>query len=447
MIDIGAIFISITTILTWLNYKYLKQPPAIGVMINALLLSICIQVVSALGYPGLKDVTVTFLGNIDFSTILMTWFLPALLFAGSLHVNLKDLSVYKWPVGLLATFGIIVSTFVIGGFAHYSLALFGWNVSMLYCLAFGALISPTDPIAVMGILKTTGAPKPLRMTIIGESLFNDGSGVVMFTILLGIITLGHEPSAADISILFIQEGMGGIAFGALIGLIGFLMLRSVDQHQVAVMITIAMVFGGSALAAKLHVSSPIAMVVAGLILGNYSRNIAMSENSRRYVDAFWELIDDICNALLFVLIGLELLILPFGWMHIGAAVVLSVVVLLARFITLAPAITALRFKHLGGRQIDRGAIRILTWGGLRGGISVALALSLPVGPQRDIILVLTYLVVLASILLQGLTIGGMVKLLYGEKKRKPTPHEMACEAEAAALADCAETAQKASPSH
>lgn len=434
MLDIGAIFISITTILTWLNYKYLKLPPAIGVMINALLLSILIQVVSALGYPDLKDLTVKFLGNIDFSYVLMTWFLPALLFAGSLHVNFKDLSVYKWPVGLLATFGIIVSTFVIGGIAHYSLALFGWNVSLLYCLAFGALISPTDPIAVMGILKTTGAPKPLRMVIIGESLFNDGSGVVMFTILLGIITLGHEPSALDITVLFVHEGIGGIIFGGMIGLVGFLMLRSIDQHQVAVMITIAMVFGGSALAAKLHVSSPIAMVVAGLILGNYSRNIAMSENSRKYTDAWWEMIDDILNALLFVLIGLELLILPFSWLHIGAAAVLGIVVLLARFLTLAPAIMALRFKHLGGRQIDRGAIRILTWGGLRGGISVALALSLPVGPERDLILVLTYLVVLASILLQGLTIGKMVKVLYGEKKRKPTPHEMACEAEAEALA-------------
>jgi CPA1 family monovalent cation:H+ antiporter len=434
MLDLAAIFITLTTVLTWINYKYMKMPPAIGVMFNALLLSVIIQIADMCDFPYLKEISVKFLLNIDFSDILMTWFLPALLFAGSLHVNLKDLSVYKWPIGLLATGGIVVSTFVIGYSAHFLLALFGWNISIFYCLAFGALISPTDPIAVMGILKTTGAPKPLRMTIIGESLGNDGVAVVIFGLLLGIIALGHEPSVADVTVLFVQEAIGGLIFGGIIGLLGFLMLRTIDQHQVAVMLTFAMVFGGSALAAKLHVSSPISMVVAGLILGNYSRNIVMSENSRRYVDAVWECIDEVLNSLLFVLIGLELLILPFSWMHVIAAAALSVVVLVARFLTIGPAIMVLRGKHLGGRQIDRGAIRILTWGGLRGGISLALALSLPLGPERDLILVLTYIVVLASILLQGLTIGKMVKVLYGEKKRPPTAYELETAAIAAAEA-------------
>lgn len=447
MLDLAAIFITLTTILTWINYRFMKLPPAIGVMANALLLSVMIQIADMMGYPYLKEISVKFLMNIDFSEVLMTWFLPALLFAGSLHVNLKDLSIYKWPIGLLATCGIVVSTFVIGYSAHYMLALFGWNISIYYCLAFGALISPTDPIAVMGILKTTGTPKPLRMTIIGESLANDGTAVVVFGILLGIIALGHEPTALDVTVLFLHEGIGGLIFGGIIGLVGFLMLRTIDQHQVSVMLTFAMVFGGSALASKLHVSSPISMVVAGLILGNYSRNIVMSENSRRYVDSVWEIIDDCLNALLFVLIGLELLILPFSWMHVAAATALSVVVLVARFLTIGPAIMILRGKHLGGRQIDRGAIRILTWGGLRGGISVALALSLPVSPERDLILVLTYIVVLTSILLQGLTIGKMVKVLYGEKKRPPTAYEIETAALAAAEAEAEAHAENAARNH
>lgn len=418
MLNLAAVFITLTTVLTYVNYRFMKMPPAIGVMVNALLLSVVIQVVSALGYPDIKNVAVSFVAGIDFSEVLMTFFLPALLFAGSLHVNLSDLRSYKWPIGLLATFGILVSTFAVGTIAYLILPFFGWNVGYIYCLLFGALISPTDPIAVMGILKNSGAPKSLRTTIVGESLFNDGTAIVIFSMLLGILMLGHEPSALEISALFAQEAIGGVLYGAAIGLIGVAMLRTIDQHQVSVMITLAMVFGGSALAVKLHVSSPIAMVVAGLILGNYGRNLAMSENSRRYVDSFWELVDDILNALLFVLIGLELLVLPFSWLHIGAALLLVIVVLGSRLMTVGPAILLLRHKHLGGRQIDKGAIRILTWGGLRGGISVALALSLPISPERDLIIVLTYIVVLTSILVQGLSIGKVVNIIHGERKHK-----------------------------
>lgn len=430
MLDAIALFLTFTLLMTWLNYLFLKLPPTIGVMVNAMLLSIIIQVVSALGYPEMKNWAVEFLVNIDFSEVLMTWFLPILLFAGALHVNLDDLKNHRWSVGLLATLGIAASTFVVGYLTHYTLMLFGWDVSLMYCLAFGALISPTDPIAVMGVMKTAGTPKPLRNVVTLEALFNDGSSIVIFTILLGIITLGHEPSAFEVSKLFMHEAIGGLVYGAFLGLLGFAMLRTVDQHEVSVMLTLVIVLGGSALASKLHVSSPLAMVVAGLIMGNYGQVHAMSENSRRFVTGLWNILDEMLNMALFSLIGLELLILPFSWMHIAAGSMLGLIVLLARFSTLAPPIFLLRSKLVGGRTVERGAIRILTWGGMRGGISVALALSLPAGAERDLILVLTYIVVLSSILIQGLTLGNMVKYLYGEKKRKPTPHELAREAEA-----------------
>ena len=381
MLDLAAAFIALTTLLTYVNYRFIRLPPTIGVMATALVFSFIAQGMSLLGYPVLEVEMQQIISRIDFSDVLMTWFLPALLFAGALHVNLADLRNYKWPIGLLATFGVLIATTVIGYLAYYTFALFGWHVDFIYCLLFGALISPTDPIAVLGILKSAGAPKPLATTIVGESLFNDGTAVVVFTILLGILLAGETPTASTIAWLFVQEAIGGILFGA-------------------------------ALAARLHVSAPIAMVVAGLIIGNQARHYAMSDETRRYIDKFWELIDEILNALLFALIGLELLLLPFNWLHVVAAFTLGGAVLISRLLTVAPAIVVLRQTENGRRQVPAGTIRILVWGGLRGGVSVALALSLPLGEQRDLILSLTYVVVLVSILLQGLSIGPLVRRIY-----------------------------------
>ena len=283
--------------------------------------------------------------------------------------------------------------------------MFGWHISFLYCLLFGALISPTDPIAVLGVLRTANASKPLKTTIVGESLFNDGTAVVVFTVLLGIVQLGETPSISATAMLFAHEAIGGVAFGGLIGYLVYRMIKSIEQYQIEVMLTLALVIGGSAMASELHVSAPIAMVVAGLIIGNLGRNKAMNEMTRRYMDGFWELLDDMLNALLFALIGMELLLLPFSWLHLLAASVLALAILLSRLLTVAPAIVLLR----RWRTVPRGTIRILTWGGLRGGVSVALALALPLGPERDLILSITYIVVLSSILFQGLTIGKLVK--------------------------------------
>ena len=412
MLDLVAAFIVLTTLLTYVNYRFIRLPPTIGVMATALIFSLVVQGLSQLGYPLIELEAQEIIRRIDFSDILMTWFLPALLFAGALHVDLHDLRSYKWPIGLLATVGVLIATSVIATLAYYIFALFGWHVDFIYCLLFGALISPTDPIAVMGILKSAGAPKPLATTIVGESLFNDGTAVVVFTILLGILQLGSTPDAGTIGMLFLHEAVGGVLVGAALGYGVLLMLRSIDQYQVEVMLTLALVFGGAALASRLHVSGPIAMVVAGLIIGNLGRKHAMSDETRRYVDGFWELIDEILNALLFALIGLELLLLPFSWLHIIAALVLGGAVLVARLLTVAPAVLVMRRRADGRRQVPHGAIRILTWGGLRGGVSVALALSLPLGEERDLLLSLTYIVVLTSILLQGLSIGPLVSRLY-----------------------------------
>jgi CPA1 family monovalent cation:H+ antiporter len=418
MLELVAAFICLTTLLTYVNFRFIGLPPTIGVMVTAMLFSLILQVLSFLGFPGLEDQVRALIGQIDFGDLLMNWMLSFLLFAGALHVNLADLKSYRWPIGLLATFGVLIATFVIGTLSFWIFGLFGWHVSFLYCLLFGALISPTDPIAVLGVLRTANASKPLKTTIVGESLFNDGTAVVVFTVLLGIAQLGETPTVGATAMLFVHEAVGGVLFGGLIGYVVYRMIKSIEQYQVEVMLTLALVIGGSAMSAELHVSAPIAMVVAGLIIGNLGRNLAMNEMTRRYMDGFWELLDDILNALLFALIGMELLLLPFSWLHLSAAGLLAVAILLSRFITVAPAIALLR----RWRTVPRGTIRVLTWGGLRGGVSVALALALPLGPERDLVLSITYIVVLSSILLQGLTIGPLVKSVTREPAQQNPTH-------------------------
>ncbi|WP_268798399.1 cation:proton antiporter [Pseudomonas huanghezhanensis] len=405
MLELAAGFICLTSLLTYVNFRFIGLPPTIGVMVTALLFSLILQSLSLMGFPGMEERVQSLIGQIDFGDLLMNWMLSFLLFAGALHVNLADLKNYRWPIGLLATFGVLIATTVIGALAYWTFAMFGWHISFLYCLLFGALISPTDPIAVLGVLRTANASKPLKTTIVGESLFNDGTAVVVFTVLLGIAQLGETPTVGETAMLFVHEAIGGAVFGGLIGYAVYLMIKSIEQYQIEVMLTLALVIGGSAMSTELHVSAPIAMVVAGLIIGNLGRNLAMNDMTRRYLDGFWELLDDMLNALLFALIGMELLLLPFSWLHLLAAGLLAVAILLSRLLTVAPAILLMR----RWREVPRGTVRILTWGGLRGGVSVALALALPLGPERDLLLSITYIVVLSSILLQGLSIGKLVK--------------------------------------
>ncbi len=400
-----AILITLAALFSYINYRYIKLPTTIGIMLIALIISACLIIAGKLGMESLFVYAETILRGIDFHQTLMNGMLSFLLFAGALHVNLKDLAQQKWLILLLATLGVVVSTFLVGGLTWLVLAAFGLQVSYLYCLLFGALISPTDPIAVMSILKKAGAPKSLEVKIAGESLFNDGVAVVIFVVLLGIAVGGTEPTVTGVALLFAQEAIGGIIYGLLIGYITFSMLRTVDNYQVEIMLTLALVMGGYALAHALNLSGPIAMVVAGLLIGNHGRQYAMSEATQFRLDNFWELVDEILNAVLFVIIGMEVLVLAFHLEYILISLAIIPLVLGVRFVSVAFPVKLLsRLRSFSPRVIE-----IMTWGGLRGGISIALALSLPLGPEREVILAITYLVVAFSILVQGLTISQVVK--------------------------------------
>lgn len=403
LIDIIAIVISLAAIFSYINHRTIRLPNTIGVMLIALVFSLLLLLVDQF-VSGITRHALNILNNIDFNRTLMEGMLSFLLFAGALHVNLDDLAKQKWVIGSLATGGVLVSTFIIGSLSWMVFDLLGMDIGFGYCLLFGALISPTDPIAVLGILKKVGAPKSLETKITGESLFNDGVGVVVFIVLFGIVTGGQQIEVGNIAVLFVQEAIGGGVLGLLLGWLAYRMLQQVDNYQVEVLITLALVMGGYALAGALHLSGPIAMVVAGLLIGNHGRRLAMSDTTREHLDTFWELVDEVLNAVLFVLIGLEVLVLSFSGNTWLAAALLIPVVLLSRFVSVGIPVSLLRLRL----QFTPGAVRVLTWGGLRGGISVALALSLPFGVERDVILTVTYAVVIFSIVVQGLTIGHVV---------------------------------------
>ncbi|HSS65392.1 MAG TPA: sodium:proton antiporter [Gammaproteobacteria bacterium] len=405
ILDVAAVLITLSAVFSYLNYRYVRLPSAIGLMLIALCLSLALLGLGKLGLGEVEQTAEAFIRSIDFNRTLMQGMLSFLLFAGALHVNLRDLAAQKWIVSSLATFGTVASTFVVGALYWIFGQALGFDIGFTYCLLFGALISPTDPIAVLGILKSAGAPKSLETKITGESLFNDGIGVVVFIVLLGLVTGGQEPSAENIALLFAEEAVGGIVFGLILGGIAYWMLSRVDNYSVEVLITLAVVMGGYSFAVSIHTSGPIAMVVAGLVIGNHGRRLAMSESTREHLDLFWELVDEILNTVLFVLIGLELLMLELSGKAITAGLIAIPVVLLARFVCVGAPVRLLKFR----RSFTPGAIRILTWGGLRGGISVALALSIPAGAERDLILTTTYTVVVFSILVQGLTLGPLVK--------------------------------------
>jgi CPA1 family monovalent cation:H+ antiporter len=401
--QITAVLITLAALFSYLNHRYVKLPTTIGVMLIALVMSLVLIGVGRLE-PSVAETVKGLLRQIHFDEALMQGMLSFLLFAGALHINLNELSQQRAPISLLAVGGVLLSTLIFGTAIHFVLSAFGLNLNYPFCLLFGALISPTDPIAVLGILKNARAPKSLETQIAGESLFNDGVGVVAFIVLYEIAVGGEEFSLAHVISLFLKEAVGGAVFGLVIGWIAYRLLKSVDNYQVEVLITLALVMGGYTLASALHVSGPIAIVAAGLLIGNHGRQFAMSDVTREHLDTFWELIDEILNALLFVLIGLEVLVLSFtrGLFFAGLAAI--PVILFARWVSVAIPIAGMRRWF----PPARGSITILTWGGLRGGISVALALSLPRGPEREMVLAITYIVVVFSILCQGLTVERVV---------------------------------------
>ena len=403
-LNTAAALITLAALFSWLNHRFIRLPTTIALLLFSLGASLG---VIALGKLGIHFDTAAeeLLSAVDFDEALLHGMLSFLLFAGALHVDLAELAQRKWAIGFLATLGVLISTALTGLAAWWLFGALGHAIPLLWCLLFGALISPTDPIAVLAILKSAGAETSLRIKMAGESLLNDGMGVVVFLVLLGIAAGGEDSSAQGVAALFVQEVLGGALFGLAIGYGAYRMLASVDNYQVEILITLALVMGGYALATRLHLSGPIAIVVAGLLIGNHGRRFAMSERTIEHLDSFWELIDEVLNAVLFVLIGLEVLLISFepawGW----AAALAIPVVLASRLasVSVAALVPWLR------REFPPYVIGVLTWGGLRGGISIALALSLPSGPERSALITVTYVVVVFSILVQGLTLPRLLR--------------------------------------
>lgn len=413
LFEIAAMMLVLSALFGWINHAFLKLPHTIGLLVMALVASLVLLGLEII-FPalGLTDTFQSAIGQIDFNETVMNGMLAFLLFAGALHVDMNSLRSRRWAIGLMATLGVLISTFIVGGGFYLVAKLLGIPLPFIWALVFGSLISPTDPVAVLSILKTVDMPAELEAKIAGESLFNDGVGVVVFTIMVAIAygSSGHgggHVDAAHIAELFFVEAGGGAVLGFVTGWLAYRAMAMIDEHAIEILISLGIVAGTYALAQRLHLSGPIAVVVAGLLIGNKGAEFAMSERTRTYLFGFWEMIDEILNSVLFLLIGLEILILSSSMNPKFAIVVLFAIplVLIARFIAVSIPI---RFLGLF-KNFTKGAIPVLTWGGLRGGISVALALSLPAVPEKPIILIATYGVVIFSIIVQGLTVKNVVQ--------------------------------------
>jgi CPA1 family monovalent cation:H+ antiporter len=426
--SIASTVVVLSAICGYINVRFLKLPNSIGLMIVSIAATFLLAASSWID-PAPFDAVQAWVRTIDFEHVLLDILLAFLLFAGALHTNFEQLHRYRWPVFVFATIGVLVSTAIVAGLMYWVLGWIGLRIPFLHCLLFGALISPTDPIAVMGILRKAKVPKSLEIKIVGESLFNDGVGVVVFLTILSIVRAAgqgtgaetewmpeageHALHSADASWLAVvqllsQEVLGGLALGLALGWITYKLMKSIDDYEIEVIITLACVMGGNSLAHYWHVSAPLAMVVAGLFVGNdIVRGSAMSRVTEQYVDKFWELTDVMLNVVLFVMIGLEVLILNMAQETLWATACAIGIVLLARFVSLIVPVQFFRRRL----EFSPYATTLMTWGGLRGGISIALALSLPPTANRDLFLTVTYGVVVFSIIVQGLSIGRLAQRL------------------------------------
>ncbi len=403
--QILSLLIVLCAVFSYLNHRFIHWPPTIGIMVLSLATSVALLLTANI-FPPFHDFSVRMIGAVDFHTLLMRMMLSFLLFAGGFQLNAQRLAQQRWPILALATAGTLMSTFLVGGAFYLLFTFFGIAIPFIICLLFGSLISPTDPIAVLAILRRAGIPESLELKIAGESLFNDGVAVVLFTSILDVAMSGKPGfDVGPVALLFVKEAFGGALLGAALGWLGYLALKAIDDYKIETLITVAIVMGGYLLADVLHISGPIAMVIAGIITGNTGKQ-AKIDHARDYVGRFWELADEILNAILFLLVGLEMLVIDKSGIIIGIGAIGILVVLASRWISVALPVLSLR-RWL---PFERHAIALLTWGGLRGGLSVAMALSLPETMFRDTFVTITYVIVVFSIIVQGLTIGKLGKL-------------------------------------
>ncbi|MDG2313158.1 MAG: sodium:proton antiporter [Alphaproteobacteria bacterium] len=409
LLNLAAILLTLAATFGYINHRWFKMPHTIGLVVIALLVSFGVIIIEltapSLGFQNFVGNTIA---SVNFPKVVMMGMLSFLLFSGALHTNLEQLNQKKIAIGTMATIGVLTSTLLIGYTTYYVCILLGLSIPLSYCFVFGALISPTDPIAVLSILKNAKIPESLKAKISGESLFNDGVGIVIFTIMVAV-AFGNDNintlSIGGISKLFLLEALGGVLLGLATGIVAYIAIKSIDEHNLEVLITLALVTITYSIAIAIHISGPIAVVVSGLLIGNQGKNFAMSKSTRDHLFKFWSLTDEVLNSILFLLIGLQVITITFS-SSISLAMVAAIpIALVARFLSVAIPI-----KFLSNvKEFTKGAIPILTWGGLRGGISVALALSLPSVPGKDLILAMTYGVVIFSIIVQGLTMSSIIK--------------------------------------
>lgn len=409
--EVLGVLLPLTAICSYINYKFIKLPKSIGITLTALVITIAINIIS-LHYPPINEFAQNLVDNIGFQETFLHGMLSFLLFAGALHLNTLELSKQKWLITAFATISVVISTIIIGYTTFWITTAFGITIPLYYCMVFGALISPTDAITVISVLKTLNVPKSLQMKIEGEALFNDGMGIALFFMAIAL-AYGEEQSIESTKaiVFFLREAGGGLLLGGGMGLFAAKLFKTIDDSELAIFLTLALVTGGYVLATSiLDVSGPICMATTGLIVGNSFNTMGISKTSIKRVEEFWDLLDQLLNAILFVLIGLEFIRINVQLPMVAVSVFVIIATLIARYISVCvPVLCFTKF-----RGYNHALIQLLTWGGLRGGISIALALSI-VGPYRDHILTITYFVVMFSILVQGLTMRPLVVKLIKQE--------------------------------